>query len=94
MFKPDRRRGLTSFDRRVIDAHEQRYLRSCIPSSVEMVLKLMGRVPSSYGELQTAWKNKADGSFRDFDGKTFQGVTFCQKFTRPHGSQFPARLSI
>ena len=89
VFKPDLRRGLTSFDRRIIDAHKQRYMMSCIPSSVEMVLKLMGRVPRSYYRLQTAWKNKADGSFHDFDGKTFEGVTFYQKFTQPHGSQFP-----
>ena len=86
-------RGLTKFDRRVIDAHEQRYAMSCIPSSVEMVLKLMGRVPRSYYGLQNAWKNKADGSFHDFDGKTFEGVTFHQQFCMARDSAFPlARL--
>ncbi|HEY5911121.1 MAG TPA: hypothetical protein VJA21_11010 [Verrucomicrobiae bacterium] len=89
MFKPTTRRGLTSFDSRIIDAHEQRYMRSCIPSSVEMVLKLMGRVPPSYYALQKAWKNKADGSFHDFDGKTFEGVTFHQQFRLARNSAFP-----
>ena len=90
ILKPDLRRGLTSFDRRIVDAHEQRYMMSCIPSGVEMVLKLLGRVPRSYYGLQTAWRNKADGSFQNFDGKTFEGVTFHHKFfTEPHGFQFP-----
>jgi hypothetical protein len=83
------RRHLTQFDQRVIDAHEQRYGMSCIPSSVEMVLKLMGRVPGSYYEQQDAWKNKADGSFHNFDGKTIAGVTFHQQFMQAHGSEFP-----
>jgi TPR repeat protein len=83
------RRYLTKFDRKIIDAHEQRYAMSCIPSSVEMVLKLLGRVPASYYEQQDAWKNKADGSFHNFDGKTIEGVTFYQKFTQAHGTQFP-----
>jgi hypothetical protein len=82
-------RGLTKFDRRIIDAHEQRYNYSCIPSSVEMVLKLMGRVPLSYYGLQDAWRNKADGSFHDFDGKTFSRLTFHQQFTMARDSAFP-----
>jgi uncharacterized protein len=83
------RRYLTKFDRKIVDAHDQRYMMSCIPSSVEMVLKLLGRVPASYYEQQDAWKNKADGSFHEFDGKTIEGVTFYQKFTQAHGDQFP-----
>lgn len=83
------RRGLTRFDRRIIDAHHQLYGMSCIPSAVEMVLKLVGRVPASYYDLQTQWKEKPDGSFRDFDGKTFAGVAFHQQFTQPHGTNFP-----
>ena len=87
------RRGLTHFDRRIIDAHEQRYTMSCIPSAVEMVLKLLGRVPGSYYEQQDAWKEKADGSFHDFDGKKIAGVTFHSDFWQPHNSEFPlARL--
>lgn len=81
--------GLTQFDRKIIDGHRQLYSMSCIPSSVEMVLKLLGRVPVSYYSLQRQWKEKADGSFKDFDGKTFAGVTFHQQFTQAHGTDFP-----
>ncbi|MHA3773919.1 hypothetical protein ACXR0O_20500 [Verrucomicrobiota bacterium sgz303538] len=68
--------GLTKFDRRIIDAHKQLFPLSCIPSAAEMVLKLLGRVPDSYRDLQLAWQNKSDGCFRDFHNKTFAGVTF------------------
>ena len=68
--------GLTKFDRKIIDAHEQGFPMSCIPSSVEMLLKLLGRVPNSYRDLQRAWKNKSDGCWRDFRGTTFEGVSF------------------
>ena len=67
--------GLTKFDHKIIDAHEQGFPMSCIPSSVEMLLKLLGRVPNSYRDLQLAWQNKSDGCWRDFNGKTFAGVT-------------------
>jgi len=77
---PASRRGLTNFNLHIVDVHQQRYMMSCIPSSVEMVLKLMHRVPTSYYGLQDAWRNKTDGSFHDFDGKTFEGVTFHQQF--------------
>jgi len=83
------RRGLTDFDRQIIDKHQQLYSMSCIPSSVEMVLKLLDRVPVSYYDLQRQWKEKSDGSFRDFDGKTVAGVTFRQQFTLPRDNQFP-----
>ncbi len=68
--------GLTKFDRTIIDAHEQGYPMSCIASSVEMLLKLLGQVPNSYRDLQLAWRNKSDGCWRDFNNKTFAGVTF------------------
>ena len=57
--------------------------------SIELVLKLLGRVPSDYYELQTPWKEKADGNFRDFNGKTIKGVTFHQQFDLQRNSQFP-----
>jgi hypothetical protein len=68
--------GLTKFDRKIIDAHEQLFPLSCIPSAAEMVLKLLGQVPTSYRDLQLAWQNKSDGCFREFHDKTFAGVTF------------------
>jgi hypothetical protein len=68
--------GLTRFDRKIVDAHEQLFPLSCIPSAAELVLKLLGRVPNSYRDLQLAWQNKEDGCFRDFHQRTFAGVTF------------------
>lgn len=80
---------LTRFDREIIDAHRQIYGLSCIPSAVEMVLKLIGRVPEDYYDQQNEWKNKTDGSFHNFDGKTLAGVTFRSSFWEPHGPAFP-----
>jgi hypothetical protein len=68
--------GLTKFDRTIVEAHEQLFPLSCIPSAAELVLKLLGRVPNSYRDLQLAWQNKQDGCFRDFHNRTFAGVTF------------------
>ena len=80
---------LTKFNRQVVDAHEQRFGMSCIPMSIEMVLKLLGQVPSDYYELQNPWKEKADGNFRNFDGKIIKGVTFHQQFDKERNDQFP-----
>lgn len=83
------RRFLTKFDPQIVDAHEQGYPNSCIPSSMEMVLKLLGRVPDSYFDLQKAWKNMGDGGFIDFHGKTFAGVTFRLQYALPSNGDFP-----
>jgi hypothetical protein len=79
----------TGFDINIIHQHRQLELPSCIPSSVEMVLKLTRSVPTDYFELQQAWGNKLDGNFRDFDGRTIAGLTFSQRFTQPRGRGFP-----
>ena len=85
--------AVPKFDEKMIDAHKQAYGMSCIPSSVEMVLKLLGRVPASYYEQQEAWKNKADGNFSNFEGKTIAGVTFHKQFGLDRNDKFPlARL--
>jgi hypothetical protein len=88
------RKGFTRFKPEIIDAHQQRYGMSCIPSSVEMVLKLEGRVPQSFYELQTAWQEKSDGSFKDFDGRTIAGLTFHQQFALPRNRDFPLEKSF
>jgi hypothetical protein len=80
-----------TFDRSIIDRHRQTYDGSCIPSSVEMVLKLTGRVPPEFFELQQAWKNKLDGSFADFDNRTIAGLTFHRQFALPRNRRFPLR---
>jgi hypothetical protein len=80
---------LTKFNRQIVDEHKQLYSMSCIPMSIELVLKLLERVPASYSKLQDPWKDKADGNFRDFDSKTIEGVTLRQQFDLPRNAQFP-----
>jgi len=60
----------------IVDLHRQLDENSCIPSAVEMVLKLLGKADPDYHELQKEWDNKSDGSFADFDERTIRGVTF------------------
>ena len=52
-----------------------------------MVLKLLGRVPPTYYDQQDQWKTP--GSFENFDGKTFNGVTFRLQFWLPRDDNFP-----
>ncbi|MEA4916560.1 hypothetical protein [Proteiniphilum sp.] len=73
----------------IVDGHRQIYMSSCIPSSIEMVLKYLGKVDMDFYELQHAWKNKIDGSFRNFDGRTINGVRFDLKFDLPRNAGFP-----
>ena len=53
-----------------------------------MVLKLR-TVPVSFYELQTGWRNKADGTFHDFHEKTIEGITFRQQFAQARNDEFP-----
>ncbi len=73
----------------VINNHNQLFPMSCIPSAVEMVLKYYKVVDFDFYDLQNAWQNKADGSFRDFDNKELYGITFSQKFVLPRDASFP-----
>jgi len=78
-----------SYDWFTADAHQQLYEWSCIPMSVEMVLKLLDRVPQNYYALQQGWQDRRDGTFGDFDGRTIAGVTFHRKFFLPRNDKFP-----
>ena len=75
------------FIQRIIDQHQQVFRNSCIPSAVEMVLKLLEKVPIRYYDLQNAWTT--DGSFLNFDGQTIQGVTFHRINLTDRGPYFP-----
>ena len=80
------------FDRKIIDLHEQKHELSCIPSAIEMILKLFGKIPLDYHGLQNVWQNKHDGNFSDFHEKVIEGVKFFQKFKPseyPRGPLFP-----
>lgn len=57
--------------------------------SVEYVLKLIGKVPPDYFELQRAWGNKMTGSFADFDGREINGVKFRLQFGMSRDAHFP-----
>ena len=57
--------------------------------AVELVLKLVGRMPPDSFELQKLWGNRHDGSFADFDGATIRGLRFRRQFTVDGGRGFP-----
>lgn len=71
----------------IIDQHQQIFDISCIPSAVEMVLKLLGKVSVSYYELQNAWTT--NGSFANFDEQTIHEVTFHRINLAERGPNFP-----
>lgn len=73
----------------VVNNHNQIFQLSCIPSAVEMVLKYYKVVGFDFYDLQNEWKNKTDGSFRDFNNKELYGITFFQKFVLPRDTTFP-----
>ncbi|MCK4224867.1 MAG: hypothetical protein KAX39_06780 [candidate division Zixibacteria bacterium] len=77
------------YDKDIINRHNQKHMASCIPSCVEMILKLLGKVHIDYYDLQDEWNNKADGSFANFDKKTIYDVTFHREFNQQRGVNSP-----
>jgi len=73
----------------VLHSHRQLDQYSCIPMSVEFVLKLLGRVPLDYFDLQREWQNRTDGSFALFDGRVIAGLRFRVRFALPRDEHFP-----
>lgn len=74
----------------VISQQKQLYGNSCIPSGVEIILKVLGRVDIDYYDLQEEWDDRTDGSFADFDKKELFGVRFTHRFFDiPRGPDFP-----
>lgn len=69
--------------------HSQISPNSCIPMSVELVLKFNKKAAADYYQLQRNWNNRADGTFKDFDKKVIAGLRFGQQFAAPRGDQFP-----
>lgn len=80
-----------NFDKSIIDAHQQKDRFSCIPSAIEMILKLLGIVDENYYELQIDWNNRPDGGFHDFHGRHIEGLTFEHKFGFTRDSNFPLK---
>jgi hypothetical protein len=77
-------------DHSIVERHKQLAVHSCIPMSIELVLKLLGRVPPDFYCLQEQWGDRKDGTFGDFDGKTIRGLTFRLRFPVQSGRGFPA----
>jgi hypothetical protein len=73
----------------VLSVHKQLSALSCIPMAVELVLKLLGRLPPDNFELQQQWQNRSDGSFKVFDNQVIRGVRFRHQFTMSRGQDFP-----
>jgi hypothetical protein len=73
----------------IVVNHVQRFEYSCIPSAVEMVLKLSGLVGQEYYELQTAWRPDTNLDFRAYNGSVFEGLSFQRQFGIPPSPQFP-----
>jgi hypothetical protein len=76
-------------DDKVVNKHQQLESNSCIPMAAEFVLKLIGRAPVDYYDLQREWQNRADGDFGAFDGREVRGVRFRRQYALPRGSDFP-----
>ena len=72
-----------------INKHHQIYNNSCIPSGVEMVLKLNKKVSSDFYNYQKIWGDKTDGNFANFAGLSIQGLRFYQKFNLERNDDFP-----
>lgn len=70
----------------IIAAHKQKYQYSCVPSAVEMILKLLKKVDIDYYCLQDHWEDlkmnfcnyvrREFCQFEIFDNITIKGVTF------------------
>lgn len=82
-------KGHTKTLRGVALEHKQIYSFSCIPMSIEMILKFNKRVAPDYYDLQKDWKDKNDGTFSNFDGRTISGIKFKHQFNISRGDDFP-----
>jgi len=80
---------MTEINMSIVENHKQLYKMSCIPSAIELVLKLLRKRENEYLELQNQWKNKHDGSFRDYDGYLDSGIIFHQINLAERGPSFP-----
>jgi len=69
----------------IVNQHNQ-IGETCVPSSVEIILKLLGRVPSTYYDLQNDPNNR---SFADFDERNIMGVNFKRINLAERGPNFP-----
>ena len=74
-------------DIKIVCAHKQLYGNSCVPMSLEFVLKLIGQVGTDYYELQDEKGDVQRGGV-EYDGKLIKGLTF-KYITEDWGLNFP-----
>lgn len=73
----------------ILAKHRQIAPNSCIPMAVELVLKLLGRMPVDSFDQQEQWQNRADGSFANYNNRTINRVRFSCQFALPRDQNFP-----
>lgn len=67
-------------DRSILNNHRQLYRTSCVPSTVEMLLKIEGIIDPSSFMLQEKYGDNNPRSGDDFDNKCFPGTNKTIKF--------------
>lgn len=77
------------FQEDIINMHSQINASSCIPSGIEMVLKLNCKVESNFYNFQQIWGNKIDGTFQNFDNLLINGLRFSHKYNLQRNNNFP-----
>jgi hypothetical protein len=75
-------------DQTVLTAHKQIYSLSCVPMSVELVLKLLHKLPLNDFPLQLMLGPNNTGAFTEFDSRTRFGVRFKQEFAEHQSPDF------
>jgi hypothetical protein len=77
----------------LIKSHIQIGINTCVPMSVEMVLKLEKRLPCDETSIQESMKSICPVGGNHFDGKVYNGIEFKQLFGpeqgHPRGKDFP-----
>lgn len=74
---------------KIVDKHLQVYSCSCIPMAIELVLKLLLRVPETYYELQRAVGERRDVGFSEYSEREIAGIRFQEEFPCDRGPNFP-----
>ena len=72
-----------------VQNHKQVYPMTCIPSSIEMILKYYKKVDPDFYQLQDDLSRIPPGTFHDYDNRIISGIAFKHYFAEPRGDNFP-----
>lgn len=89
VFPPARAQDTLVYKYEAINKHKQIYTNSCIPSGIEMVLKLNKKVDSDFYNYQKIWGRKNEGNFANFDGLLLNEIRFHHLFDLRRNDNFP-----